>query len=500
MAEEILKIKALSKSFPGVKALDNVDFALEEGEIRALVGENGAGKSTLIKILAGIHKKSSGSIYFKGKKVEINEPADAKELGLAFIHQDVNLVPYFNAVENIWLGYQYPKNNLFFNKKKMEKKVLELADKLNFKFDLFKAVSELSTADKWLIAILKAFMMDAKLLVLDEPTAALTEKEIRELFSNLKRIKQMGISIIYISHRLEEIFEIADTVTILKNGQKVSDENIEDLNKELLIKFMTGKKSLSRFPKKENNSADKNTVLELKNLSGAGFKNINIEVNKNEILGFFGLVGAGRTELMEAIFGLRNISSGKVLLNNREIKVESPAKMIDQGISLIPEDRRTEGLVLSFNIKENITLPNLIYFLKSKFFNQIDQKKEIEEAEKQVDLLDIKTPSIKKEVEYLSGGNQQKVVISKWLYRNTELFIFDEPTVGIDVGARTEVYELINKIAQASGVILVSSDILEIMGVCDRAAVMSSGRITGILDREEFDQDKILQLAYKGVN
>ena len=500
MADKLLEIKGLNKSFPGVKALDNVDFSLAAGEIRALVGENGAGKSTMIKILAGIYQKNSGSIYFKGKEVEINQPAAARKLGLAFIHQDVNLIPYFNAIENIWLGYQYPKNNGFFNKTKMKEKVLELADKLNFKFDLHKPVSQLSTADKWLIAILKAFMMDAKLLVLDEPTAALTDKEIKELFSNLRRIKKMGIAIIYISHRLEEIFEIADTVTVLKNGQKVVDKNIDQLNKEALIKYMTGKKSLTRFPKREDTAAAKEKVLELKNLSGNGFSNINLELSKNEILGFFGLVGAGRTELMESVFGLREIESGELILNDKKIELESPAQMIEKGLAFIPEDRRAEGLVLNFDLKENITLPNLKYFLKSKLLKNLDQKKEAGEAEKQVDKLDIKTPSIEQPVEYLSGGNQQKVVISKWLYREREVFIFDEPTVGIDVGARTEVYQLINKLAQDSGVIIVSSDILEIMGICDRVAVMSGGRITGILDREEFDQDRILQLAYEGVH
>jgi ribose transport system ATP-binding protein len=310
----------------------------------------------------------------------------------------------------------------------------------------------------------------------------------------------MGIAIIYISHRLEEIFEIADTVTVLKNGQKVVDKNIDGLNKEELIKYMTGKKSLTRFPKREDKRGEKKKVLELKNLSGSGFSNINLELNKNEILGFFGLVGAGRTELMESLFALREIESGELILNGEQVELKSPAQMIEKGLALIPEDRRAEGLVLNFDLKENITLPNLKYFLKSKLLNSLDQKKEAREAEKQVDKLDIKTPSIEQPVEYLSGGNQQKVVISKWLYRDREVFIFDEPTVGIDVGARTEVYQLINKLVQDSGVIIVSSDILEIMGICDRVAVMSGGRITGILGREEFDQDRILQLAYEGVH
>ena len=498
MDSTLLQVKDITKTFPGVKALDKVDLELQPGEIRALIGENGAGKSTLIKILAGIYEKDKGKVFFQGQKVQIEEPSDAKELGLSFIHQDVNLIPYFNAIENIWLGFNYPRKGITFNKKQMKSEVEELTKKLRFDLDLKIPVSKLSTANKWLVAILKAFMMDAKLLVLDEPTAALTDKEVKELFNNLRRIKEMGIGIIYISHRLEEILEIADSVTVLKNGEKVADENIEEVDKETLIKLMTGKKSLTRFPDRKNREKGE-TVLEINNLNGPDFQNINFNLKKNEVLGFFGLVGAGRTELMESIYGLRNVSKGEIILKEKRIKPKNPKHMIDKGVVLIPEDRREEGLVLNMGVNENVSLPNLEMMLKSKYLKNIDKNKQNDEAAKIVEKLNVKTPSLTQPVKYLSGGNQQKVVIGKWLYRETKVFIFDEPTVGIDVGARSEVYSLINNLTDNSGVIVVSSDLLEVMGICDRIAVMSQGKITGIIDKKDFSEDKILQLAYEEV-
>jgi len=498
MDSPLLKVKTITKTFPGVKALDKVDLEVNSGEIRALIGENGAGKSTLIKILAGIYEKDEGDIFFENKEVKINDPSDAKDLGLSFIHQDVNLIPYFNAIENIWLGFSYPKNRMKFNKSKMKTKVEEIASKLNFELNLEVPVSNLSTANKWLVAILKAFMMDTKLLVLDEPTAALTDKEIKELFKNLEKIKKMGIGIIYISHRLEEILKIADSVTVLKNGKKVADKKIDEVDKEDLIKLMTGKKALTRFPERSSKEPGE-TLLKINNLSGKDFQNINFKVRKNEIFGFFGLVGAGRTELMEAIYGLRDINDGDIILKNEKISGKNPKHMINNGIVLIPEDRREEGLILNMGVDENISLPNLEMMLKSNYLKSIDKEKQKKEAKNIVDKLNVKTPTLNQPVKYLSGGNQQKVVIGKWLYRDTTIYIFDEPTVGIDVGARSDVYSLINKLTDDSGIIVVSSDLLEVMGICDRIAVMSQGKITGILNKEEFSEDKILQLAYKEV-
>ncbi|MGM0420615.1 MAG: sugar ABC transporter ATP-binding protein [Bacillota bacterium] len=499
MATELLKITSLSKTFPGVKALDKVDFELDSGEIRALVGENGAGKTTLIKILAGIYQKDSGSIIYQDTELDLREPAEAKELGLAFIHQDLNLIPYFDVVENIWLGYDYPRKGLRFDKKAMQKRVLDLAARLNFKLDFDRPVSQLSTADKWLVAILKAFIVEAKLIVLDEPTAALTDKEVKELFLNLRRVKAMGISIIYISHRLEEIFQVADSITVLRNGKKIADRQVKDVTKDSLIKLMTGKDKLTSFPGREDKQVKKENILQASQLKGAGYSNVNFSLKENEILGFFGLVGSGRTELMESIFGLRKIEAGLLKINDKKIDVKNPAQMIREGVVLVPEDRREKGLVLNLGVDENISLPNLELMLKSNYLKNIDKDQEKQQTEEIVSDLRIKTPSFAQPVKFLSGGNQQKVVIAKWLYRDTKVFIFDEPTVGIDVGARTEVYSLINELASDAGVIVVSSDILEVMGICDRIAVMSRGRLTGILAKENFNQDKILRLAYEEV-
>lgn len=493
-------MKKINKSFPGVKALHDVDFTLNRRQIKALVGENGAGKSTLIKILAGIYQPDSGEVYLDGKKVEISDPSKAKEFGLAFIHQDVDLIPYFNVIESVWLGYEYPRKGLMFSKKDMEDRVRELAEDLKFELDFYSPTSKLSRADKWLVAILKAFMMEAKILVLDEPTAALTDKEVNELFINLKKIKEKGIGIIYISHKLEEIFEIADSITVLKNGIKVADKDVNEVDKNSLISLMTGKKSLSRFPPKKSLKLRKGKeVLKVKNLKGPGFNNINFNVHKGEIIGFFGLVGAGRTELMEAIYGIRNIESGEIILNGEKLMPVSPGDMISKGVVLIPEDRREEGLVLNMSVLENISLPNLTSLLKSKILKNIDKVKEIKEAQKSVDELQIKTPSLKQKVKFLSGGNQQKVVIGKWIKRNNSVIIFDEPTVGIDVGARSEIYSLINELSKKAGIIVVSSDMLEIIGICDRVVVMSNGKITGILQGDEINEENILQLSYKEV-
>lgn len=499
MTQQLLTVRGLDKSFPGVQALKDVDFSLESGEIRGLIGENGAGKSTLIKILAGIYQEDNGEIVFKGEEVSIDEPAEARDLGLAFIHQDVNLVPYFNAIENIWLGFDYPRKRGKFDKSKMEKRVVELTDQLDFELDLHRPTSELSTANKWLVAILKAFMRDARVLVLDEPTAALTDEEIQELFTNLNKLKSKGLGIVYVSHRLEEVLEITDSITVLKNGKKVADRDISEVDKDAIIKLMTGGKGLNRFPETRSKGTGEETLLEVQNFTGDGFKNVDFSLNEKEILGFFGLVGAGRTELMETIFGLRDFDSGELYLRDEKINIDSPNQMIEEGLVLIPEDRREEGLVLGMGVDENISLPNLDLLLKNRVLRNIDKTTEKEETKDIVDRLEVKTPSLKQPVKFLSGGNQQKVVIGKWLFRNTSVFIFDEPTSGIDVGTREEIYSLIHELAEESSVIMVSSDLRELTGVCDRIAVMSDGKITGVLTEEEFSEENILQLAYEEV-
>ena len=499
MTQPLLTVRGLDKSFPGVQALKDVDFSLESGEIRGLIGENGAGKSTLIKILAGIYQEDGGEIVFKGEEVNIDEPAKARDLGLAFIHQDVNLVPYFNAIENIWLGFDYPRKRGKFDKSKMEARVVELTEQLDFELDLHRPTSELSTANKWLVAILKAFMKDARVLVLDEPTAALTDEEIQELFTNLNKLKSKGLGIVYVSHRLEEVLEITDSITVLKNGRKVADRYISEVDKDAIIKLMTGGKGLNRFPETRSKGTGEEAILEVQNFTGESFKGVDFSLKEKEILGFFGLVGAGRTELMETIFGLRDFDSGELYLQDEKINIDNPNQMIEEGLVLIPEDRREEGLVLGMGVDENISLPNLDLLLKNRVLRNIDKTTEKEETKDIVDRLEVKTPSLDQPVKFLSGGNQQKVVIGKWLFRNTSVFIFDEPTSGIDVGTREEIYSLIQELAEESSVIMVSSDLRELTGVCDRIAVMSGGKITGTLKEEEFSEENILQLAYEEV-
>lgn len=499
MSKKLLQLTNIRKEFPGVTALEQVDFSLQSGEVKALVGENGAGKSTLIKLLAGIHQPEEGRIEVAGEEQKIDNPAVAKELGFAFIHQDVNLVPHFNAIENIWLGFDYPKSKGRFSRSEMAAKVKELAGELNFTLDFNKPVARLSTANKWLVAILKAFMMEARLLVLDEPTAALTDSEVQELFTNLRKIKEKGIAIIYISHRLEEIFQIADTITILKNGKKVHDSQVEDIDKDRLIKLMTGKSDDNRFPAKNPLEEKSPPVLRTEKLSGSKFKEISFQLRQGEILGFYGLIGSGRSELMEAIFGLRPLEAGEIYIEEEKIIPRSPADMISRGLALIPEDRRQQGLIMNMNVKQNLSLPNLADLSLLKPLNHIKTKAEKELAEKIVANLAVKTPSLRQNVKFLSGGNQQKVVIGKWLEQENQVYIFDEPTEGIDVGARREIYALIKELTARAGVIVVSSDLPEVIGLCNRVVVMNQGRITGELTGNDITEENILHLSYEEV-
>ncbi len=501
MSEKLLEMKNISKKFPGVLALDEVDISLESGEIKGLVGENGAGKSTLIKILAGIYQPDQGSIRVEGRQEKIKNPARAKELGFSFIHQDLNLVPEFDAVENIWLGYDYPRKKGRFSRKEMETRVKKLAGKLDFDVDLSRPVSRLSASDRWLVSIIKAFMMEARLLVLDEPTAALTDAETEKLFNNLKKIREQGIAIIYISHRLEEIFRLADSAVVLRNGKKVHSGPVSKLSREKLIKLMTGrtgKESRTSPQKREMNRAD-GEILRVENLTGPGFSDINFTLRSGEILGFYGLIGAGRTALMEAIFGLKNLKKGSIHFKGEEITPDSPAEMIERGMVLIPEDRRNQGLIDTMDVRQNISLPSLSDISLFPPCNHISSRREKQLAEKIVDELDVKTASLQKNIKFLSGGNQQKVVIGKWLNQKNELYIFDEPTSGIDVGARQELYELMEGLAEKAGLIVISSELPEIIRLSHRVEVMNEGRITGTLTGSEVTRENILDLSYREV-
>jgi len=491
-SQSILKLSSITKKFPGVLALDQVDFDLKKGEVHALVGENGAGKSTLIKIISGVHKRDGGSIELKGEKVNIKGPGHSRELGISVIYQEFNLVPYLSIAENIFLGREEMKGNTVINKKEMYKKSREILHDLGINLDPDTMIADLGVAMQQMVEIAKALSMDSDIIIMDEPTAALGENEIEELFKTIENLKKKDISIIYISHRLKELWEVADRVTVFRDGQYIATHPISETDKDLLINEMVGRELKEQFPPRKAKIGNK--ILEVKNLETKELlKNISFSLNKGEILGFAGLVGSGRTELMRCIFGADPKESGKIMIDNQEVEIQNPQDAIEKGIGFITEDRKKQGLVLVRSVRENISLTDLSQVMNGIVL-QKDKDKKL--AEDYIKKLNIKTPGSEQEVKYLSGGNQQKVVLAKWLIRDTRILIFDEPTRGIDVGAKKEVYSLMNQLAENGvGIIMISSELPEILGMSDRIMVMNHGEIAGKLDIEDADQEKILSLA-----
>lgn len=489
-----LQMKGITKEFPGVLALNNVDFNLKEGEVHALIGENGAGKSTLIKILSGAHQMDRGEIFINNKKVAIQNPRHAQELGISVIYQELNLVPYLSVYENIFLGREHMRNKYFIDHKENKLKAKALLEALEIKIDLEQTVAELSVAQQQMIEVAKALSMNANIIVMDEPTSALGNREIEQLFKTIKKLKSRGISIIYISHRLEELWEIADRVTVLRDGQYVATSDLKAMTKDELIKLMVGRDLTEQFPKREVALGEE--VLRVEGLSRRGvLDNISFNLRRGEVVGFAGLVGSGRTELMRCIFGADRFEQGTIYIEQNAVEIKSPQDAIKHGIGFITEDRKRQGLMLIRPVKENITITDLDQFIKNLF---IDHGQEEKTAEDLVEKLKIKTPGMEQEVRNLSGGNQQKIVIAKWLLKNAKILIFDEPTRGIDVGAKKEVYNLINLLVKnGAAVIMVSSELPEIIGMSDRVYVMSHGRITGELTAQEATQEKILAYATK---
>ncbi len=486
----ILSVQNITKIYPGVVALDDVSMDIEEGELMAICGENGAGKSTLLKILAGAISKTSGTICFQGKKVEINKPHDAKEQGISIIYQELNLNPNLNIAENIMLGQEASKVG-FINRKDLYDKAKAICDTLNIRYDLKTKVGRLSIAQMQMVEIAKAISWNAKLLIMDEPTASLTTTEIDALFSTIKTLKEQGVTIIYISHRLEEVFQIADRVTVFRDGKLIKTMNIGETDKYGLVKLMVGREVSDN---KHSSGARGDLVLEVKNLSvGDTVKDVSFKAYKNEILGFSGLVGAGRTELMRAVFGADKFDSGEIYMHGKKVKINSIRSAIKNGISLMPEDRKSAGLVLSLDIRKNITLTNIAAVIRSLFINR---KVESKVAGDYVKSLNIKTPSIYQQSKNLSGGNQQKVVLAKWLFAKPEVLIFDEPTRGIDVGAKAEIYELMkNLLAEGICVIVISSDLPEILQISDRIMIMRQGSIAAEIMGREATQERILSYS-----
>jgi len=491
----ILEITDVSKYFPGVQALDKVSFKVKRGEIHCLVGENGAGKSTLMKILAGAIERDSGEIVFDENPVEIHSVHAALNLGIAIIFQELNVVNQLNVYENIFLGKE--KTNFgFINRRREIETAFKYLKKLDMDFDPLEKVSNMSSAKKKMIEIVRAITYKSKLIIMDEPSATMTEKDVKKMFKIIRGLRDSGISIIYISHRLEEIFEIGDTVTILRDSKLISSSPIANITKDVLIKMIVGRTLSNKYPVEKRRIGD--VCLEIKNLSTKDFlKNINLVVRRGEIIGIFGLVGSGRTELARAIFGVDQIDSGKILVDEKNVEIYKPADAIKIKIGLIPEERRDQGLVTILTVRENVTLSSLRNISRQGFVNR---KKERFIADKYIKDLDIKTPGMEQAVANLSGGNQQKVVISKWLSTNSNILLMDEPTRGIDIGTKSEIYKIISDLAaRGTAIIVFSSEIEEIIGISDRIFVMHDGELFEYLNKDNITPEGIINYAIGGI-
>lgn len=487
MSENILSIKNLTKEYPGVLAIDNISLDFIKGEVHALVGENGAGKSTLIKCLSGAVIPDAGTMIVGDRCYTCITPKCSKEIGIEVVYQELNLVDSLSVAENICLGEKYGR---FVNHKLMSQKAKEIFDKMNVRLDPGKTVYELSTAQQQLVEIAKAVSRNAKIIILDEPTASLTTHEVEILFEIIETLKSHQVTVVYISHRMEEVFRISDRVSVLRDGQYVATKKTSDTNRQELITLMVGRELKEIYPKCNNILEE--DMLEVRNLSGAADSNISLHVKKGEIVGFAGLVGAGRTELARLIYGADPKSCGEIYIEGEKAEIHSPKKAIEKGIGLIPEDRKLQGVFLTFGVDWNIAISHLPKISKMGIINEKMVKKQ---AQEYIDVLGIKTPFIDQLVENLSGGNQQKVALAKTLATNSKIIIFDEPTRGIDVGAKQEIYHLMTKLAvEGKAILMISSDMEELQGMSDRIYVVAEGEIKGELMRDEFSQIAIMEL------
>ena len=490
--EYLLEMTGITKNFPGVRALNNVDMKVKPGSIHALVGENGAGKSTLMKILIGMYEADSGKIKFNGKEVNFRKVNDALNAGISMIYQELSPVPYMTVAENIFLGKElFYKNSFLVNDRKMEKKTTELLEQLEINIDPKTKMRDLSTAYTQMVEIAKAISYDSKLVIMDEPTSAITEKEIEDLFKIVKWLKGKGVSIIYISHKLDEIFRIADEITVLRDGELVTTVDAKETNNEKLIEMMVGRELKQLFPKVNGKIGE--VVLEIRNFCSSKFHDVNISVRKGEILGIAGLMGAGRTEVMESLYGLTPRDSGEIYINKQKVNIKSPQDAVKYKIGFLTEDRKLSGLFLPLAVDDNTVIANINSYIKAGL---ISHKSVEDDCNQMIELLSIKTPGLRQIVNNLSGGNQQKVLIARWLLINADILILDEPTRGIDVGAKSEIHRLMSKLAnEGKAIIMISSELPEILGMSDRIVVMHEGRKTGELTREEATQEKIMKLA-----
>ncbi|TDO92195.1 ribose transport system ATP-binding protein [Halanaerobium saccharolyticum] len=490
--EKVLEMKNITKTFPGVKALDRVNFTLKKGEVHALLGENGAGKSTLMKVLNGIHKRDEGEIIVKGDPVEFENTKEAQNAGLAIIHQELELIPHLNVAENIYLGRE-DKKGIFINYKQLYQNTADVLEMLGVDIDPRAKIKDLNIGSQQMVEIAKAVSQNADILVMDEPTSSLTNQEIDILFELIERLKEQEISIVYISHRLEEVFEICDRVTVLRDGQFVGEVKTAETDEDQLINMMVGRTIEDRFPEMKFNPGEE--ILRVENLAVPDkIIDASFLLHKGEVLGIAGLMGSGRTELAKAVFGVYKEKTGDIYFKGKKLEINSPADALKNGISYLSEDRKDEGLVLGLPVADNISISVLTTMLKAHTFINAAAEKEL--AQKYIEDLSIKTPSEMQLVKNLSGGNQQKVVISKLLSTKPEVVILDEPTRGIDVGAKREIYNLMQELVDNGvGVILISSELPEVLNLSNRILVMHEQEIMGELDAADANQEEIMQLA-----
>lgn len=493
--QTVLELQHISKSFPGVKALDDVNFKLHKGTVHVLCGENGAGKSTLMKIIDGIYQADEGDLFIDGKKIVIKDPINAKANGIAMIFQELSYVPDMTLEENLCLG-NWPKKGARIDWKAVRSRTEKLLEQEGLHYAPDVKLRSLSVSDIQMLEILKAVSNDAKIIIMDEPTSAITNKEVEVLFKKVEELKARGASIIYISHKMDEIFRIADEITVFRDGKSILTKNVEDWTMDQVVECMVGRKIENQYPKEEIPIGKE--ILKVEGLNQPGvFENINFHVNAGEIVGFAGLMGAGRTEIMRAVFGLDPYTSGRITIEGKEVHIKNVRQAIDNGLAMLTEDRRRTGIIPILSVKYNTTLASLEKII---YKGRLHAEEESKMAQESCGNMNVKTPSMDTKIANLSGGNQQKVILAKWLLCDPKVLITDEPTRGIDVGAKREIYELMNKFAsKGKGIIMISSELPELIGICDRIYVISEGHIAGMLSRSEFSQESIMQLAVSGM-
>ena len=489
----LIELRDIHKSFYGVEVLHGVDFVLQPGTVHALMGENGAGKSTLMKVIAGVHSADSGKVLMDDREVEINSPAKARELGIAMIHQELSSELEMSVAENIYLGRE-PGRFGMVNYRQMYKQTEELLKNLGIPLNPRTKMKRLRVADQQMVEIAKAISQNARVVIMDEPTSSITDREVESLFRMIRNLKQAGVGIIYISHKMDEIFQICDEMTVLRDGTYIQTFRASEVDENTLIRSMVGRDLDVQFPKETVPIGE--PVLEVRHLTLKGqYEDISFQLRRGEILGFVGLVGAGRTELMHSIFGITKPESGQVILNGKEVHFKNPREAIEQGIAYVTEDRKGEGLVLPMSVEKNITLAALKDFVKNGF---LQNRTEVQTVREQIKALGIKVAKPSIAVKALSGGNQQKVVLAKWMIARPHILIFDEPTRGIDVGAKAEIYKIMcDYVKQGNAIIMVSSEMPEAMGMSDRIIILSNHKCSGELSRDEFNQEAIAQMQFK---